>query len=432
MAQGMRLLTGPLTMILMLRFLDADTQGYFYTFGSVLAISVFLEMGFSQNILQFTAHEFSKLHFNDSGELCGDREALSRLISLGRLAFKYYALATIGLLSILTLGGTWFFSTSKQVGVDWHGPWAIVCLSGSLSLLLNPFWAILEGCNKIPEVEKYRFYLTICGFLGLAIGLICGLKLYALCLASFISLIVSVAYLTLKWGPFFKIFSRRPEHGVVSWRQEIWPFQWRIAVSWMAGYFIFSVITPVVFRLASPEDAGRIGFTLQLTRVIATVATSWSTSRLPEFGMLVAKYNWERLAVVWRKSTLMNIVVTASGSVVMIVVMEILCHFMPHLALRYGGWFVALCFAISAVAQAFISSFAYYLRAFKEEPYMMLSVINSIVSFGCIICMTYFWRMEGAAIGYMLSILLIFPFAWRIFQKKIKIYIETRNNILKV
>lgn len=427
MAQGMRLLTGPLTMVLMLRFLDADTQGYFYTFGSVLAISVFLEMGFSQNILQFTAHEFSKLKFDDSGQLCGDREALSRLISLGRLSFKYYAFATIGFLLILTVGGSWFFSTSRQVGVVWHGPWAIICLSGSLSLLLNPCWAILEGCNKIPEVEKYRFYSAIGGFLGLAIGLSCGLKLYAVCLSGMITLTLSIAYLLLRWGSFFKIFLRRAEHGVVSWRKEIWPFQWRVAVSWMAGYFIFSIITPVVFRIASPEAAGRIGFTLQLTRLIATVATSWSTSRLPEFGMLVAKCNWEHLAVVWRKSTLMNIAVTAVGSISMILTMEVLSHFMPHLALRYGGWIAALCFAISSVVQASISSFAYYLRAFKEEPYMILSVINAIVSFICIVLFTSFWQIEGAAVGYMLSILIVFPFAWRIFRSKRQEFIEARN-----
>ena len=57
LAQGVRLLTGPLTMVLMLKYLTPEMQGYAYAFGSVLAISIFLELGFSQNILQFASHE---------------------------------------------------------------------------------------------------------------------------------------------------------------------------------------------------------------------------------------------------------------------------------------------------------------------------------------------------------------------------------------
>ncbi len=88
-------------MVLVLRYLTPEIQGYFYAFAGVVAMQVFLEMGFSQNILQFASHEYAKLNFTPAGNLAGDLVARSRLISLGRLAFRYYAIAAL----IFLVGG---------------------------------------------------------------------------------------------------------------------------------------------------------------------------------------------------------------------------------------------------------------------------------------------------------------------------------------
>jgi hypothetical protein len=80
-AQLTRLFTGPVTMALVLRYLTPEIQGYFYAFSGVVAMQVFLEMGFSQNILQFASHEFAKLRFTPAGTLEGDPVAKSRLIT---------------------------------------------------------------------------------------------------------------------------------------------------------------------------------------------------------------------------------------------------------------------------------------------------------------------------------------------------------------
>jgi len=427
LTQGIRLLTGPVIMVLMIKYLTPASQGYAYTFGSVLAVGIFLELGFSQNILQFASHEFSKLSFTSEGTLTGNAIAQSRLISLGRLSFKYYGVAALAFMAVLIGGGGWFFGSSAQVGVDWHGPWLLACVSGSLTLLLNPCWSILEGCDRIAEVERFRFFSSIAGFVALAVGLLAGLELYAVCLNSTVSLILSFTYLAVRRWEFFKMFLKRPEHGVISWSREIWPFQWRIAVSWMSGYFIFSIITPTVFRLAGAEAAGRIGFTLQLARLVGSVASSWSSTRLPEFGMLVASRDWKRLAETWRKSTRMSLMVASVGSVGMIMGMEGVIRFIPNIAGRYGGVLVASYFCVSIVAQSLINSLAFYLRAFKEEPFMGISVANAVLSFGFVVILTSKWQMSGAAFGYMLAILITLPFAWRTFQLKGRTYREVHS-----
>ena len=108
-AQMLRLVTGPITMALVLRYLTPEIQGYFYAFAGVVATQIFLEMGFSQNILQFTAHEFAKLHFTPAKMVAGDPVAKSRLISLGRLAFGYYTVAALIFFVAVGVGGHVFF-----------------------------------------------------------------------------------------------------------------------------------------------------------------------------------------------------------------------------------------------------------------------------------------------------------------------------------
>ena len=59
----------------------------------------------------------------------------------------------------------------------------------------------------------------------------------------------------------------------VAWRREILPFQWRISVSWMSGYFIFQLFTPMLFtnQGAVAANANR-GKTAIKAAVVATNA----------------------------------------------------------------------------------------------------------------------------------------------------------------
>jgi hypothetical protein len=85
------LISGPITMLMVTGFLTPVVQGYYYTFGSVMGLQVFFEMGFTQCIVQFASHEFSHLHFGANGAIEDDPVAPYRLISLGRLSVSSWA-----------------------------------------------------------------------------------------------------------------------------------------------------------------------------------------------------------------------------------------------------------------------------------------------------------------------------------------------------
>lgn len=416
--QGSRFFTGAVSMVLIVKFLTTEAQGFAYTFGSILGISVFLELGFSQNILQFAAHEFSKLQFDGKGRLAGDACAFSRFTSLGRLSFKYYAVASVGFFFAAVFGGLWFFSYRNAVDFVWRVPWVIACVSSALALLLNPCWSLLQGCNQIAEIERFRFVNSLLGFFAMSCGLMMGGGLFAVVAPSVVNIIVSVFYLSWRWKHFFRMFLDKPTADQVSWLREIWPFQWRIAISWISGYFIFSAITPVVFRVSGAAAAGRVGFTLQLLRTVCGLAASWSSTKIPLFGILVARREWEELAGVWRKATLMTVAVSAVGCVGAIVAMYVIAIVAPSFSTRYSGTQVAVLLGTSLVLQNLISGYGYYLRAFKKEPFALLSVCQAALSFGMVLVLTLWLNEVGAAIGYLAATLATAMPAWIIFRRK--------------
>ena len=63
--------------------------------------------------------------------------------------------------------------------------------------------------------------------------------------------------------------------------------QWRIALSWVSGYFIFSLFTPIIFHYYGPVTAGQFGMTWSVIGMVAAIAGPWLYTKAPKFGMLI-------------------------------------------------------------------------------------------------------------------------------------------------
>ena len=81
----------------------------------------------------------------------------------------------------------------------------------------------------------------------------------------------------------------------IRWNQEVWPFQWRIAVSWLSGYFLFWIFNPVLFAFRGPVEAGKMGMSLSLANAIQAIAVSWVSTKSAPFGTLIARKEYRRL-----------------------------------------------------------------------------------------------------------------------------------------
>ena len=126
LARSWSMLAGVCNTTRISRFLSPAVQGYFYTFSSLVAIQVVLELGFSFVILQMAAHERTRLTQFDNQGIAGDPIAHTRLASIpkdGAVVYKGRGRHGDGAL----VYGVYFFNSHWKPGepVHWLMPWCL-------------------------------------------------------------------------------------------------------------------------------------------------------------------------------------------------------------------------------------------------------------------------------------------------------------------
>src|SRR5260370_37044419 len=72
LARGWASLAGLVTILLIAHFLTGAEQGYYYTFGSLVALQMAFELGFSFLILQMACHDCAHLSISNHVDVLGD------------------------------------------------------------------------------------------------------------------------------------------------------------------------------------------------------------------------------------------------------------------------------------------------------------------------------------------------------------------------
>lgn len=417
--QTWSLFAGPITLLLIMKYLSPATQGYYYTFGGIAAITALLELGFAQCVTQFASHEFAKLRFGPGGVIVGDPEARSRLISLGRLSLKWYGIMAFAAFLLLGFGGHLFFAMKDSGNVDWIIPWWCVSVTTGLTLLTLPLMAFLEGCNQTAFIYGLRTACRIGASVTVWILLLMGQGLLAGALMGLTPLVIMAAALVWHWPGLFRELATRPAAGVISWRQEIFPFQWRIAISWIGSYLAYSLFTPILFHFQSPEIAGKMGATMQLIASLHALSSAWTMSKGPQFSILVSDGRFADLDRLFYRSTRQGVSVCIGGGLLLLGALEIVHQ---HFAL--GSRFIdvgpAACLVLATVCNQVLFSQALYLQAHKQVKFMVLTVANGLTSAVLLTVFGALFSVWGVCITYasvQLVMLLWATSIWRRFRK---------------
>ena len=100
---------GLVTLTLIARFLSPAEQGYYYTFGSLVALQIVFELGFSFVILQLASHERAQLTISNDYEITGDPIAHARLASVIQKSVRWYSVAAVFMAVLPSRGWASYF-----------------------------------------------------------------------------------------------------------------------------------------------------------------------------------------------------------------------------------------------------------------------------------------------------------------------------------
>ena len=381
--RGWTLLAGFVTLYLISATMSKAEQGYYYTFSSILALQIFFELGFSGIIAQFASHEMAKLHWR-GGDIAGDPPSRQRLLSLFRLAIKWYGVISLLTVFLLNTAGYYFFSSAARQGdaVNWHLPWILLTLGATLNLFLSPLLALFEGSGLVANVSALRLMQSMVAYGSGWLLLLNGGKLYTAAAISIMTAVVGFCWLGKHYGAFLNSLRQNPPAtGAtgVCWRREIWPMQWRIALSWLSGYFISQLFTPLVFRYQGTEAAGQLGMSLSIVTTMSTVASAWLTTKLPSFGMLIADRQPRQLMALFRKSSLQSIAVLLAQHGLFFILLLAMRRYQLAFSSRLLEPIDILWLLLAAQASHIVFLQAAYIRAHKIEPYLKHAILLAVL-----------------------------------------------------
>ena len=410
LARGLQAAGGLAIIGLISLFLSKEEQGYYYTFGSILAIQIFFELGLTSIITQYVAHECVHIQWQSTRELSGPPENLSRLASLLALCFRVFSLLSVGLFVILLLGGFVFFSTYSvsEATVHWQWPWVVVSLSTALLLLVNPLLAFLEGLGQVKEVAQLRLQQQFLSLITVAIVLSVKGGLYAQGIASLLSFFLLGGNLFFSYRrQIFLAIRQQAGAWKVSYRKEIFPYQYKIALSWISGYLLFQLFNPILFATQGPIAAGQMGMTLAALNGVSAISMSWISTKVALFSTLIARQDFGDLDTVFNKTVRQLVLVNAVSLIVFLILLEGLNQFHSPLRERFLPFTPVVLLCLTTFINQFVFSWATYLRCHKQEPFLFISVLNGVLCVISSALLGKYYGIVGIVAGYTLLTVII-------------------------
>lgn len=412
---------GLISVVFISRFLSAAEQGYYYTFASIIAVQIFFELGLSGIITQYTAHEFAHLKWENQTDLVGEPYYKSRLSSLLRFCVKWFGILSIVLFVALLAVGYYFFSKyNNGQNIKWQNPWIILCLATAANLFIDPILAFFDGLGEVKDMAKVRLIQRVAYILLLYILFALGFKLYSGAIASLFA--IGVNYFQVVFSKrikLLKVIWHYKAEWIIDYLKEIFPYQWKIALSWISGYFIFQLFNPVLFATEGAVVAGQMGMTLAALNGVLSVSISWISTKVPTFANLIAKKEYSSL------DSLFNVTVKRANIICIICLIIFIgtVQILKYNHLTIGNRFLPilpLCLlSLTTFLNQYVFAIATYLRCHKQEPFLMQSIVMGVLIAISTIVFGRKYGVNGMVIGYAsLGLLVGFPWAVWIFVNK--------------
>lgn len=410
---------GPLTIYFIIKYLSPQQQGLWYTFISLGTLSIFAELGFTIIITQFVSHEYAHLK-EENGVLVGNITNIEKIISLIRFSVKFYLKIIPAAILILFIVGFFYFDMKLDMT---YLAWVMYSIIGGLTLLSSLLQAIYQGLDKVKKTQVNiligSVFMTLFNWLLLYLHY----AVWALVWGNLLGLII-MCILLYNTAPKFwnQIIKFKVEHRYL-WSHEIINLQWKYAISWISGFFIFYLFVPAVYKYENPVLAGQIGVTLSIISAVNGIAYAWVFSKIPKFNMLVAHKQRNGLLTLFQKSFIRSIVILLLFDLIFLVIVYGMGHYNFY-EKRFLSLYFTFLLILSQVPNVIIGLLSVYLRSHKEEPYYILSLIGACLTTICTLIVLPYYGFTNFLYSLIITnVFFSLPMA-------VYIYLKYKNKIL--
>lgn len=416
MATGWTFIAGPVTVAIVGARFSPELQGYYQTFLTVIGFSAYLQLGLGRVIIQFASHEWAKLSFDDNGCVTGDEAAKSRLANLAKFAVKWYLIAGLIAIIALAIGGTFFFLKSKyalETSV-WIMPWISLAVLCGLQMMFTPILYLLEGCNQVKQVYKFRFFTGMAGNITIWIAVYADAKLWTYSIFFIVWMLAAAIFIRIKYWNFLKsIFITKAAKEKLNWFKELMPLQIKLVILSFSTYVIFQFYTLGAMFARGPLRACQTGTTILFVLMLGTVMAAFINPKMPYFGILIAEKKYKELDSLFLKLFLIAASLMIFGGAILWIGVFLLNVLPFHLAEYYAGRLLAptptAVFIIAYIIWALSLYSGWYLIAHKKMPQIWVVIITTILSVGIMLFLGDRYGITETGIGLIAVQLIMLP-----------------------
>lgn len=410
---------GPLLLAVLVHQLTLAEQGFYYTFVSLIGLSVFLDMGFTRAIQVFTSHEFAHLSLARGCPMEGEGSNLARMADFGKAVLVAHLLLAIVSGAVIGVVGEVMFRREQGADIAWRGPWWNLSFAAAASFLVVPMTTMLEAAGHVRHMAWVKLARQVLSGLVLLAALLGGLGLGGSAVSAWAGFVLAMALVVIPFRAFWRQLWRGSITRGLGLLRELAGYQVRIAVGWAAGYFIFSIMTPIAFATLGAEDAAKVGLTWQVMGIVSSIAFSVIQAKTPGLGSLIGKGRSDEALEVNGRATRGALAIAVAGYAVILLGMwavrsapsstwpdfaaDIVSRMLPALP-------VAL-LAVAEIAKLQMLGIMSFVRSLKVEPFTpMLLTLAILVPVACWIMASNF-GVEWLCLGYVLGQVAANPWA---------------------
>ncbi|MDC3123557.1 hypothetical protein OBB00_02430 [Gammaproteobacteria bacterium] len=306
-------------------------------------------------------------------------------------------MATIALSVFLLIGKFVLPSLFSAVGVPWRLPWLFTVFAVAGMLIVNLQLAYFEGAGLMRRALEVRVVMSLAGPCVAIVAVIQGMGLFSIAAGFLTQIFLFCVWWTLSRSNHFSlVLSKIGKAAFFYWAKRLYSMQWKMAVSWIAGYIVYQSAVPVTLHYEGPDAAGEIGFLVSISNALVALLSGWSSTKVPQFCSLVDRGRYSEVKEVHYNAMARSLGVFFFAAVTLTAFFLYLrsTDFLNSITLMHVSCYLAIAgCTIASAAQGMV------LRAFLTEPFLITSLLYGSVVLALLPFSTSAHGLDGLCIA---------------------------------
>ncbi|OCH28870.1 hypothetical protein A6E12_09320 [Aliivibrio fischeri] len=367
-SSSFKVLVGPITLLILAKYLSSEELGFYYTFFSLVAMKQLLEAGMSNVLKQYYAHQVDNVD---------DIKAKKKISSYFIFSMKWYLMIAF-FFSIVSLVVGYLYFYDYKGSIEWENSWYLLIFATFLSLLTMPYQSFLDGNQLQKELQTYNLFSQVVGTIILWYSLYLNFNLISIGLSIIATSISFIFCIFINRFNIFKFSILYKNSDFKSVFFELWPLLKKTGLVWFLGYFYWNGFNVISFKYLGPISAGIIGLSLSLGRAGLNIAISIVISHMTIYAKDIARKKYNTAYKNFIKNAISGMILLLLGYLIFLICQLVFddFYFFDKVLNIYQLLWMFIFFIISYITSVMDN----YTRCYKVEKFVLIQFINSVLT----------------------------------------------------